>query len=71
SYGVDHERAQALNVRAAGAQIVGSTLHDTARIQDFSPYVAQIKASGADTILSGNWGNDIILFMRALGDAGL
>jgi len=71
SYGVDHEKAQALYVKEAGAQIVGSTLHDTAKIQDFSPYVAQIKSSGADTILSGNWGNDIILFMRALGDAGL
>lgn len=71
SYGVDHEKAQAANVKAAGSEIVGSTLHDVAKIQDFSPYVASIKASGADTVLSGNWGNDIILFMRALGDSGL
>ncbi|MBZ6078725.1 ABC transporter substrate-binding protein [Microvirga puerhi] len=71
SYGVDHERAQAASVAAAGSKIVGSTLHDVSKIQDFSPYIASIKASGADTVLSGNWGNDIILFMRALGDSGI
>lgn len=71
SYGQDHEKAQAAEVKKAGSEIVGSVLHDVNKIQDFSPYVAQIKASGADTVLSGNWGNDIILLMRALGDAGL
>jgi branched-chain amino acid transport system substrate-binding protein len=71
SYGQEHEAAQRTAVELAGSTIVGSVLHDTSKIQDFSPYVAQIKASGADTVLSGNWGNDIILLMRAISDAGL
>lgn len=71
SYGKDHEQAQAIAVNKAGAKIVESVLHDTNKIQDFSPYVAKIKASGAQTVLSGNWANDIILLLKAAGDAGL
>ena len=71
SYGWDMEKAQAAAVAAAGAKIVGSTLHDTNKIQDFSPYIAKIKESGAQTVLTGDWGNDIILLLKAAGDAGL
>lgn len=71
SYGQDHEKAQAQFVKEAGAAVVESVLHDVNKIQDFSPYVARIKASGADTVLSGNWANDIILLIKAVGDAGL
>lgn len=71
SYGKDHEQAQAAAVAKAGAKVVESVLHDTNKIQDFSPYVAKIKASGAQTVLSGNWANDIILLLKAAGDAGL
>ena len=71
SYGKDHEQAQTAAVEKAGAKVVGSVLHDTNKIQDFSPYVAKIKASGAQTVLSGNWANDIILLLKAAGQAGL
>jgi len=71
SYGHDHEKAQAIAVEKAGSKIVESTLHDTNKIQDFSPYVAKIKASGAQTVLTGNWANDVILLLKASGDAGL
>ncbi|GMV45151.1 MAG: hypothetical protein AMXMBFR66_05490 [Pseudomonadota bacterium] len=71
SYGKDHEQAQAAAVTKAGAKVVESVLHDTNKIQDFSPYVAKIKASGAQTVLTGNWANDIILLLKAAGDAGL
>jgi branched-chain amino acid transport system substrate-binding protein len=40
-------------------------------VKDFSPYVAKIKASGADTILSSNWGSDLTLLVKAVNDAGL
>jgi len=33
--------------------------------------VAKIKASGAQTVLTGNWANDVILLLKAIGDAGL
>lgn len=52
-------------------QIVGEDLHPIAQVKDFSPYVAKIKQSGADTIVTGNWGTDLTLFVKALGDAGL
>jgi len=71
SYGQDHEKAQAQFVKEAGATVVESVLHDVNKIQDFSPYVAKIKASGAQTVITGNWANDIILLIKAVGDAGL
>jgi branched-chain amino acid transport system substrate-binding protein len=71
SYGHDHEKAQAAAVTKAGSKIVESVLHDTNKIQDFSPYISKIKASGAQTVLTGNWANDIMLLMKATGDAGL
>ncbi len=71
SYGQEYQKAQAEDVARAGSTIVGAVLHDISKIQDFSPYVAQIKESGAETVLSGDWGNDIILLMRAIGASGL
>ncbi len=52
-------------------EIVGAELHPVARIQDFAPYVQKIKASGADAVITGNWGNDIQLLIKAANDAGL
>ncbi len=52
-------------------QIVGDELHPLLKITDFSPYVAKIKASGADTVVTGNWGQDIALLLKAAADAGL
>ena len=52
-------------------QIVGDELHPLQKVQDFSPYVAKIKASGADTVITGNWSNDMFLLFKAGKDAGL
>ncbi len=52
-------------------QIVGDDLHPLAQVRDFAPYVAKIKASGADTVLTGNWGSDLTLLVKAANDAGL
>jgi len=51
-------------------QIVGDELHPLGKIKDFAPYVAKIKSAEADTVLTGNWGNDITLLVRAARDAG-
>jgi branched-chain amino acid transport system substrate-binding protein len=51
-------------------QIVGDELHPLGKIKDFAPYVAKIKAAEADTVLTGNWGNDMTLLVRAARDAG-
>ncbi|MDR3481245.1 MAG: branched-chain amino acid ABC transporter substrate-binding protein [Burkholderiaceae bacterium] len=52
-------------------EIVGDDLHPIATVKDFSPYVAKIKASGADTVITGNWGADLSLLIKAAKDAGL
>jgi branched-chain amino acid transport system substrate-binding protein len=51
--------------------IVGDDLHPIGKIQDFAPYATKIKAAGADAVLTGNWGNDLTLFVRAAKDIGL
>jgi branched-chain amino acid transport system substrate-binding protein len=50
--------------------IVGDELHPLGRVKDFLPYAAKIKASGADAVLTGNWGNDLTLLVRALREVG-
>ena len=52
-------------------QIVGDDLHPLGKVSDFAPYVAKIKAAGADTVITGNWGNDMSLLVKAGRDAGL
>jgi branched-chain amino acid transport system substrate-binding protein len=52
-------------------EIVGDDLHPLAQVRDFAPYIAKIKASGADTVLTGNWSSDLTLLIKAANDAGL
>lgn len=71
SWGQDMERAIVDNAGGGGYQVVEKTLHDTNKIQDFSPYVSKIVASGAETVITGNWSNDLLLLMKASKAAGL
>jgi len=67
-------RAQArtmLTEKRPDIEIVGDELHPFLKVTDFSPYAAKIKASGADTILTGNWGQDLALLLKAASEAGL
>lgn len=52
-------------------QIVGDEVAPLQKVNDFSPYVAKVKASGADTVITGNWGQDMALLLKAAADAGL
>jgi branched-chain amino acid transport system substrate-binding protein len=52
-------------------QVVGDDLHPIGQVKDFAPYVAKIKASGADSVVTGNWGQDLTLLIKAAKDAGL
>jgi branched-chain amino acid transport system substrate-binding protein len=51
-------------------KFVGQDLHPIGRVKDFAPYVAKMKSAGADSIITGNWGQDMTLLLRAAGDAG-
>lgn len=77
--GQDYSFGQQL-ARAARAQlaakrpdigIVGDELHPIGKIKDFTPYIVKIKASGADTVVTGNWGNDLTLLVKAARESGL
>ena len=56
--------------KRSDVQIVGEDLHPLAQVRDFSPYIAKIKASGADTVITGNWGSDLSLLVKAANEAG-
>lgn len=51
-------------------QIVGEDLHPLAQVRDFAPYIAKIKASGADSVITGNWGSDLALLIKSANEAG-
>ena len=51
-------------------QVVGDELIPLGKIKDFSPYLTKIKASGAQALLTGNWGPDMNLLIKAGVDAG-
>jgi len=52
-------------------KIVGDDLHPLGQVKDFAPFVAKMKAAGADSIVTGNWGQDLTLLIKAAKDAGL
>jgi branched-chain amino acid transport system substrate-binding protein len=51
-------------------EIVGEDLHPLAQVRDFAPYIAKIKASGADSVITGNWGSDLSLLVKAAVEGG-
>ena len=51
-------------------EIVGEDLHPLAQVRDFAPYIAKIKASGADSVITGNWGSDLALLVKAAVEGG-
>ena len=71
SWGQDMERTIVEDAKPFGYTVVEKTLHDVNKIQDFAPYVAKIKAANAETVLTGNWSNDLLLLMKAAHQAGL
>jgi branched-chain amino acid transport system substrate-binding protein len=61
---------EALARKRPDIQIVGEDLHPLAQTRDFAPYIAKIKASGADTVITGNWGSDLALLIKAANENG-
>jgi branched-chain amino acid transport system substrate-binding protein len=60
-----------LKAKRPDIQVVGDELHPLLKVTDFAPYIAKIKASGADTVITGNWSQDFALLLKAAADAGL
>jgi branched-chain amino acid transport system substrate-binding protein len=64
------EARRQLGMQRSDVAIVGDELHALGRVKDFAPYAAKIKASGAKAIITGNFGNDLTLLVKACKEAG-
>ncbi len=51
-------------------EIVGNELHPIGKVKDFTPYARKIVASGADSVITGNWGSDMVGLGKAIIEAG-
>jgi len=52
-------------------KIVGEEMIPLGKVKDFASYIAKIKATGADGVMTGNWGQDLSLLVKAGMEAGL
>ena len=59
-----------LGLQRPDVKVVGDELHPVGRVKDFLPYAAKIKASGAQAVITGNWGNDLTLLVKAARESG-
>ena len=60
-----------LKERRPDVEIVGEVYHPIGQVRDFAPYVARIRNSGADSVITGSYGSDLSLLVRAAADFGL
>ncbi len=73
-YGQTFQKAanRFLSQRAENVKVVGDELIvPFGKVLDFTPYVSKIKASGADTVLTGNWGPDATRLIAAVAESGI
>lgn len=60
-----------LNEKRPDIEIVGNEFHPIGQVKDFTPYVTKIASSGADAVLTGNFGADMVSLARSIIDSGL
>ncbi|HQY77979.1 MAG TPA: branched-chain amino acid ABC transporter substrate-binding protein [Rhodoferax sp.] len=64
------EAKKQLATQRPDVAIVGDELHAVGRVKDFAPYAVKIKSSGAQAVITGNWGNDLTLLIKAAREVG-
>lgn len=64
------EARKQLAAQRPDVAVVGDELHPVGRVKDFAPYAVKIKASGAQAVVTGNWGNDLTLLVKAAREVG-
>jgi branched-chain amino acid transport system substrate-binding protein len=69
-HAVAKEAKRQLTVLRPDIALAGDELHPLGRVKDFLPYAAKIKASGAQAVLTGNFGNDLTLLIKAAKEVG-
>jgi len=72
SFGVAVERGamSMLKDRRPDLQVVGNERIPMGKVKDFTPYIAKFQAAGADAVVTGNWGPDLSLLVKAATDTG-
>ena len=70
-HSVEHDTKEFLQKLRPDIQIVGDEFVPLGQVKDFSPYITKVKNSGAQSIITGNYGPDLNLLMKAGVDAGL
>ncbi|MDR3067132.1 MAG: branched-chain amino acid ABC transporter substrate-binding protein [Comamonas sp.] len=73
AYGQEVSRAarSMLATKRPDLKIVGDDFHPLGLVKDFSPYIAKIKQSGADAVITADFGADLALIVRTAREAGL
>ena len=69
-HAVAREAKRQLGLLRPDVQVVGEELHPMGRVKDFLPYAAKLKASGAQAVITGNFGNDLTLLVKAAKEVG-
>ncbi|SFT12066.1 amino acid/amide ABC transporter substrate-binding protein, HAAT family [Sulfitobacter marinus] len=59
-----------LGEKRADIEIVGDELHPIGKVKDFTPYARKIVASGADAVITGNWGADMLGLGKSIIENG-
>lgn len=59
-----------ISTKRPDVEIVGNELHPIGKVKDFTPYARKIVASGADSVITGNWGSDMVGLGKAIIEAG-
>ncbi|HET6184420.1 MAG TPA: branched-chain amino acid ABC transporter substrate-binding protein [Acetobacteraceae bacterium] len=70
-HSIEHDTKEFLTKLRPDIQIVGDEFVPLGQVKDFSPYITKIKDSGAQSVITGNYGPDLNLLMKAAVDAGL
>lgn len=70
SFGVAVERGALamLKDRRPDLEVVGAERIPMGKVKDFTPYLAKMQAAGADAVVTGNWGPDLTLLVKAAAD---
>ena len=72
SFGQSVEKAakEMLTNRRPDLQVVGAERVPLGKVKDFTPYVQKMQAAGADAVVTGNWGADLTLLLKAAQESG-
>ena len=68
---VSDNTVRLLREKRPDIRIAGNEFHPIGQVKDFTPYVTKIVASGADAVITGNYGADMVSLARSIIDSGL